>query len=79
MERYTIKRNGDLITLWDVAENMGLQFDINDKLARYKASAVIDDFSIFETEKGHNHFAEIQEQLREYAAQQYPENFQHLK
>lgn len=79
MERYTTKRNGDLITLWDVAENMGLQFDVNDKLARYNASAVIADFSILETETGVKHLAEIQEQLRKYAAQQYPENFQHLK
>lgn len=79
MERYTTKRNGDLITLWDVAENIGLQFDVNDKLVRYTASAVIADFSILETETGVKHLAEIQGQLKEFAAQQYPENFQHLK
>lgn len=79
MERYTTKREGDLITLWDVANNIGLQFDVNDKLARYTASAVIGDVSILQTETGVKHLSEIQAQLKEYAAQQYPENFQHLK
>lgn len=79
MERYTTNRKGDLITIFNVAENMGLQFDINDKLARYNASAVIADFSILETETGVKRFNEIQEQLKEFATEQYPENFQYLK
>ena len=79
MEKYTTNRNGDLITIVNVAENIGLQFNIKDKLARYNASAVIADFSILETETGVKHLNEIQEQLINFATEQYPENFQHLK
>ena len=43
------------------------------------ASAVIADFSILETETGVKRFNEIQEQLKEFTTEQYPENFQYLK
>lgn len=79
MKEYKTEKNGKLVTLWDEAEGIGLQFEEGETFAGLTASVVIRDWSILETEDGVKQVSEVSNELREYARANYPNEFKELK
>lgn len=76
---YRTEKNGELITLWDDAEGVGLQFKEGESLQRYTSGVVLKDTAILSTEEGVAHLSKVQEALTAYAEAHYPKEFATLK
>lgn len=76
---YRTEKNGNLITLWDDQEGIGLQFKEGESLQRYTSEIVIKDTAILSTEDGIAHLSKVQEALTAFAEAQYPKEFTPLK
>lgn len=73
--KYRTEKNGNLITLWNDAEGIGLQFNEGDTLQEYKTGVVIKDTALLSTEEGVRHLTEVQAELTAYAKKHYPKEF----
>lgn len=72
---YRTDKNNGVITLWDDAAGVGLQFNEGEILSGYTASIVLRDPSIMETTEGMAKVNEISSALREQATKDYPKEF----
>lgn len=72
---YRTDKNKGIITLWDDAAGVGLQFNKGEILSSYTASIVLRDPSIMETTEGMEKVNEISSALREQATKDYPKEF----
>lgn len=77
--KYRTERNGNLITLWNDAEGIGLQFKEGETLQRYTSGVVIRDNAILSTEEGVAHLNKVQEELTAYAEIHFPKEFAPLR
>lgn len=73
--KYRTEKNGNLITLWNDAEGIGLQFNEGETLQEYKTGIVIKDTALLSTEEGVRHLTEVQAELTAYAKERYPKEF----
>lgn len=76
---YRTERNGNLITLWDDTEGIGLQFKEGETLQAYTSGVVLRDTAILSTEEGVAHLSKVQAELTAYAEAHYPKEFAPLK
>ena len=76
---YRKEQNGNLITLWDDTEGIGLQFKQGETLQRYTSSVVMKDTAILSTEEGVAHLSEVEKALTAFAEAHYPKEFEPLK
>ena len=78
-DRYRLQEDGELLTLWDEPEGVGLQFRRGDSLQAYTAAIVLRSTDILSTEEGVSHLSKIQEQLTAKARELYPEEFREIQ
>lgn len=78
-DRYRLQEDGELLTLWDEPEGVGLQFRRGDSLQAYTAAIVLRSTDILSTEEGVSHLSKIQEQLTAKARELYPEEFREIR
>ena len=79
MAEYKIDKDGNLTTIWDEAEGIGLQFAEGDTLQEYNRGLVIKDSHLPSTEEGVRHIIDVQAELTAYARKHYPKEFEPLK
>lgn len=89
MEKYRIEQNGETVTIWydhaneTTGENchcVGLRFTQGETLQRYTSEIVLTDLGLFYTNlRGAEWMSEISNALTDYAAQQYPKEFEPIK
>lgn len=77
--RYKTERNGNLITIWDEKEGIGMQFKKGESLQRYVSEVVLKETSILSTEEGIAKVSKTQEELTAYAEEHYPQEFGEIK
>ena len=78
-DRYRLQEDGELLTLWDEPEGVGLQFRRGDSLQAYTAAIVLRSTDILSTEEGVSRLSKIQEQLTAKARELYPEEFREIQ
>lgn len=76
---YRKEQNGDLITLWDDTEGVGLQFRQGETLQKYVSSAVVKNEALYSTEKGVAHLNEVLRAITTFAEAHYPREFKEIK
>jgi hypothetical protein len=69
---------GDLISIVNEDEGIGLRFKKGESLQRYTSSILVKDKDLLTTEEGCAKIIRISNEITEYAAQQYPEEFKKL-
>lgn len=72
---YRKEINGQIITLWDDSNGIGLQFKEGETLQRYTHSVIITRNELTATEEGLTLISKVSNVLTEAAAQQYPKEF----
>lgn len=77
--KFRIERNGSLITIWNDAEGIGLQFTEGEALQAYTSGIILQDTAILSTEEGVAKVSELQAELTEYAVIHFPKEFETLK
>lgn len=89
MEQYRKEQDGETVTIWydhtneTAGENcpcVGLRFKQGETLQRYTSEIVLTDLGLFYTNlRGAEWLSEISNALSDYAAQQYPKEFEPIK
>lgn len=88
MEQYRKEQDGATVTIWydhtneqgDNCPCVGLRFTEGDTLQRYTSEIVLTDLGLFYTNlRGAGWLSEISNALSDYAAQQYPKEFEPIK
>lgn len=76
--KYRTEQNGNLITLWDDNERVGIQFKQGEILQRYTLNVMVIDTPKLSTLEGINAMNKATEALITYAEKHYPHEFQHI-
>lgn len=77
--KYRKEQNGDVVTIWDDAAGIGLQFKQGETLQRYTAAVVVRDAAKLSNAEDLERVNAVVDAITSEAAKQYPEEFAPLK
>ena len=72
---FRVEEDGELITIWDDSEGIGIRFEKGDRLAQYRLNDIVENRTILTTDEGMRKLNETRHRLLSFARERFPREF----